>query len=86
MGCPVLALATTNHKVHGAVDMLDPELGEPFDGTDILPALDAAVARAQGFRAERDAWRRRLTDVSAARHRECFALGDLVRDHLTGTG
>jgi polysaccharide pyruvyl transferase WcaK-like protein len=86
MGCPVLALATTNHKVHGAVDMLDPELGEPFDGTDILPALDAVVARAQGFRAERDAWRRRLTDVSAARHRECFALGDLVRDHLTGTG
>jgi polysaccharide pyruvyl transferase WcaK-like protein len=85
MGCPVLALATTNHKVHGAVDMLDPELGEPFDGTDVLPALDAIVARARGFRAERDAWRRRLTEVAAVRHQECFALGDLVRDRLVPT-
>lgn len=82
MGCPTITLASTNHKVHGACEMLDGALGMPYDGTSLLPDLDAIVDHARGYVLHRDEWSDRLRRICERRRLEVMGLGDLVKDVL----
>ena len=49
-GCPSITFGSTNHKVHGACEMLDGLVGSPYDSTRLLPDLDAIAGHARGLR------------------------------------
>jgi len=78
VGCPSITLASTNHKVHGACEMLDGVLGAPYDSTYLVPELAEIAQRAQGYARDRAAWGDRLRAICAQRRTEAMGIGDLV--------
>jgi polysaccharide pyruvyl transferase WcaK-like protein len=82
MGCPAITFGSASHKVHGACELLDGVLGSPYDGTHLLPDLDAIVQRAHAYAANRDEWRDRLHEICGRRRSEVMGLGDLVSSTL----
>jgi len=82
VGCPTIALASTNHKVHGACEMLDGVVGAPYDGTFLVPELDAIAEHARRYATDRTAWGERLRAICARRRTEVMGLGDLVNGVL----
>lgn len=82
MGCPAVTFGSASHKVHGVCEMLGDVYGRTFDGTSLIPDLDAIVAQARGYADDRDGWRLRLRETTARRRAEAGGLGDLVRSCL----
>jgi len=78
-GCPALALRTTSHKVDGLCELLEGELGRPFDATDLTTETPAIVARARELAADREARSGRLLAHAAELRARTPRLGTLVR-------
>ncbi len=80
MGCPSIAFGSTTHKVHGACEMLDDLVGSPYDGTYLIPELDAIARRAGTYVQRRAELADQLREVCARRRSEVLGIGDLVND------
>lgn len=80
MGCPSIAFGSTTHKVHGACEMLDDVVGSPYDGTYLIPELDAITQHAGTYVQRRAEFTDRLQEVCARRRSEVLGLGELVND------
>jgi len=85
VGCPSITLGSTNHKVHGACDMLEGTIGQPYDGTYLLPDIDRIVEQAHRYVVDRAAVGDRLHKICSARREEVMGMGDLVKDALRTT-
>lgn len=82
VGCPSITVGSTNHKVHGACEILEGLNGSPFDGTDLRTELDAIVARATELVGAREQVRQDLLAVCDRRRSEAIALGTYVMDRV----
>jgi hypothetical protein len=80
MGCPSITFGSTTHKVHGACEMLEGVVGSPYDGTDLLPRLDAIERQARAYTERRFDVRDRLQEICGRRRAEALELGRLVAD------
>ena len=80
MGCPSIAFGSTTHKVHGACEMLDDVVGSPYDGTYLIPELDAITQHAGTYVQHRAEFTDRLQEVCARRRSEVLGLGELVNE------
>jgi polysaccharide pyruvyl transferase WcaK-like protein len=78
MGCPVIALGTTSHKVHGACEMLGGAVSPPLDGTDLRPQMGTIADRAREYDSCRDHYRARLQAVCQANRSDAAGLGHLA--------
>jgi hypothetical protein len=78
MGCPSIAFGSTNHKVHGACEMLDGVIGSPYDSTHLLPDLAAITERARTYVEHRSELDSQLREICGRRRSEVRGLGDLV--------
>ncbi len=83
MGCPSIIFGSTNHKVHGACEMLEGLVGSPYDGTYLRPHLGAIEEQAGAYVKDRDGLRDRLQDVCRRRRSEVAELGRLVAAELS---
>jgi hypothetical protein len=84
MGCPSVTFASTNHKVHGACEMLDGIIGVPFDSTDLRVCTPAIEQLAANYVARRDEVRAELLDVCARRRSEVGGLSGVIASTLAG--
>jgi polysaccharide pyruvyl transferase WcaK-like protein len=82
MGCPIIALGTTSHKVHGACEMLGATVSSPFDGTDLRPQIGEIADRAREYDSCRDDCRARLQAVCQAHRSDAGRLGHLAESAL----
>ena len=83
MGCPSITLGSTNHKVHGAGEMLEGLLGQPYDGTHLRPRLDAIRQHAASYVERRAEFTDRLQEVARRRRLEALQLGRLFASELS---
>ena len=82
MGCPSITFGSTNHKVHGAGEMLEGLLGQPYDGTHVRPRLDAIRQHAASYVEGRAEFADRLQEVAGRRRLEALQLGRLFASEL----
>jgi polysaccharide pyruvyl transferase WcaK-like protein len=81
MGCPSLAFGSTNHKVHGASEMLE-VVGSPHDGTDLRPRLDVIEEQARAYVRDRGKFRDELQELCRRLRSEAFELGGVAAGAL----
>jgi polysaccharide pyruvyl transferase WcaK-like protein len=85
MGCPAITFASASHKVHGACEMLSGLVGSPYDGTHLVPQLEAIQHHARHYVEHRHELKRKLEEVCARRRLEVQGLGRLAADALGGS-
>lgn len=82
VGCPVIALTTTSHKMSGLCDLFDGDIGECFDATDLFSCMDALLARASALLSSRQSLGDKLVARAAHFRNETRQLGQLVASVL----
>jgi polysaccharide pyruvyl transferase WcaK-like protein len=82
VGCPSIAFASTSHKVHGVCELLEGQIGTPYDGTDLESNMEAITARAAHYVAHQSSLRPRLTATAARLGEATLEMGEMVKTTL----
>ncbi|MCC6355448.1 MAG: polysaccharide pyruvyl transferase family protein [Verrucomicrobiae bacterium] len=82
VGCPVIALTTTSHKMSGLCDLFEGDMGECFDATDLFSCMESLRARASDLLGAGQSLRDRLIARAGAFRNETRQLGQLVASVL----
>jgi polysaccharide pyruvyl transferase WcaK-like protein len=82
VGCPSITFASTSHKVHGVCELLEGQIGMPYDGTDLESNIEAITARAAHYVAYRSSLRRRLIAIAARLSEATLEMGEMVKAAL----
>ena len=80
VGCPLIAIGSTSHKVHGVCELL--EFNEPYDGTDLRSSIERIKAEAASHLSGGIALRNEITTRAARLAAESFAMGVAVKEVL----
>ncbi|MEM6325529.1 MAG: polysaccharide pyruvyl transferase family protein [Bacteroidota bacterium] len=75
MGCPCIPLTTTSHKIEGLCEMVDNEIGPPFDATDLKYHLGEIADRARG-----------IVEAGEAKRHRLLVVAEHLQDEARGTG
>ena len=86
VGCPVISIGSTSHKVHGVCELLG--FSEPYDGTDLWSSIERIKAHAASHLANGVVLRNEIKSNAARLAAESFEIGVIVKDVLAkqGTG
>lgn len=77
VGCPLIAIGSTSHKVHGVCELL--EFNEPYDGTDLRSSFEKITADAARHLSGGISLRNEITSRAARLAAESFELGIAVK-------
>jgi polysaccharide pyruvyl transferase WcaK-like protein len=83
VGTPSLTFASSSHKVHGVCELLEGQIGEPYDGTDLKSQMDAIGAHASRYVAEAPTLRPRLQEIAVRLGEATSEMGDMVSGALS---
>lgn len=79
VGCPSITFASTNHKVHGVCELLEGQIGTPFDSTDLESSMEAITAQAADYVAHQSSLRPRLAASAARLGEATLEMGEIVK-------
>jgi hypothetical protein len=82
VGCPSITFASTSHKVHGVCELLEGQIGSPYDGTDLESNMEAITAQAAHYVAHRSSLRPRLIATAARLGEATLEMGEMVKASL----
>jgi polysaccharide pyruvyl transferase WcaK-like protein len=77
VGCPLIAIGSTSHKVHGVCELL--EFNEPYDGTDLRSSIDRIKAEAASHLSGGISLRNEIASRAARLAAESFEMGIAVK-------
>jgi hypothetical protein len=80
VGCPLIAIGSTSHKVHGVCELLG--FSEPYDGTDLWSSLERIKTEAASHLAGGVTLRNEISSNAARLAAQSFEMGILVKDVL----
>ena len=78
VGCPSVPFAGLSHKIHGLCELLEGEIGTPYDSGDLRFCMPEILATVRRLLAEGPERRRRLQNI-AGHLRTRLDLGELIR-------
>jgi hypothetical protein len=84
VGCPLIAIGSTSHKVHGVCELLG--FNAPYDGTDLCSSFDRIKTEAASHLAGGARLRSEISSNAARLSAESFEMGTLVKDVLAKHG
>ena len=84
VGCPLIAIGSTSHKVHGVCELLG--FSEPYDGTDLWSSLERIKTRRRHPSGRRRHARNEISSNAARLSAESFEMGVVVKNVLTKHG
>lgn len=83
VGCPSITFASSNHKVHGVCEILEGQIGTPYDSTDLQSNIEAITAHAARYVADQSNLRPQLAATAARLGEATLEMGDMVKTALT---
>jgi polysaccharide pyruvyl transferase WcaK-like protein len=82
VGCPSIAFASSNHKVHGVCELLEGHIGTPYDSTDLMSNMEAITEQAARYVAHQSSLGPRLTATAARLGEVTLEMGEMVKATL----
>ena len=80
VGCPVISIGSTSHKVHGMCEIL--EVSEPYDGTDLRSNIDRIKTHVASHLVNGVMVRNQIKSIAARLAVESFEMGVIVKNVL----
>jgi len=84
VGCPVIAIGSTSHKIHGACELLG--FSEPYDGTDLWGSIETIKTHAASLLANGVMLRNEIRGNAARVAAGSFEMGIIVKGVLEKCG
>ncbi len=78
VGCPIIPLASSSHKIHGLCELLEGVIGDPLDPTDLLRQEEKIFRKAESFVLEGDESQAALKSIAANLRQHSAELGDML--------
>lgn len=82
MGCPTIPLTTTSHKMEGLCELLEGEIGQPYDATNLWPSLEKINHHALQLYENGHLKRTRLLEISCMLKKQTLMHGLIIQRTL----